>query len=180
MILSILICTIPKRKFQLQALMKLLLRQIGEYEVQVIADSNMSITTGAKRNHLINLAEGKYVCFIDDDDTISKDYVPEIMKALESEPDVVGFKGWITTNGRDKREWKISKDFPYETVGKTYLRYNNHLSPIKKEIALQVPYPDLTYGEDFDFATRLKESGLIQTEVFIDKHLYNYNFRTKK
>src|SRR5688572_12515966 len=100
MTLSILICTIPKRKYQLQALMKLLLRQIGQLDVQVIADSNMGITTGAKRNHLIHLAQGKYVTFIDDDDTISKDYVSEIMKAIESEPDVVGFKGWITTNGR--------------------------------------------------------------------------------
>ena len=140
----------------------------------------MTITTGAKRNKLINLAQGKYVVFIDDDDTISKDYISQIMNALQSEPDAVGFKGWITTNGRDKREWKISKDFPYETQGRTYLRYNNHLSPMKKEIALQVPYPDLTYGEDYQFATALKESGLIKTEVFIDRHLYNYNYRTKK
>jgi glycosyltransferase involved in cell wall biosynthesis len=180
MILSILICSIPKRKMMLSFLTKELLRQIGQLEVQFIADSSMDITTGAKRNSLIQKASGKYVTFIDDDDTIAKDYVSQILNALKSEPDAVGFKGWITTNGRDKREWKISKDFPYEQKGRTYLRYNNHLSPIKREIALQIGYPDTTYGEDYDYATRLKESGLIQTEVFIDKHLYNYNYRTKK
>lgn len=180
MILSVLICSIPKRKMQLKLLMKELLSQIGNFEVEVIGNDEMNITTGAKRNKLISVASGKYVTFIDDDDTISKVYLVHIMEALKSEPDVVGFKGWITTNGRNRTEWRISKDFPYEQKGNVYLRYNNHLSPIKKEIAKQIGYPDLTYGEDYDYATRLKESGLIQTEVFIDKHLYNYNYRTKK
>jgi glycosyltransferase involved in cell wall biosynthesis len=180
MILSILICTMPKRKASLDRLFAELLKQAQGKEVEIIADSNMTITTGAKRNNLIRLAKGEYVVFVDDDDTVSVDYVNSILTALESKPDAVGFKGWITTNGRNKMAWKISKDLPYMQKGNTYLRYNNHLSPMKKEIAEKIGYPDATFGEDFDFAKRLHEAKLIKTEVFIDKFLYNYNFVTKK
>lgn len=180
MILSILICTMPKRKAMLDRLFEELLKQIQGKEVEIIADSDMTITTGTKRNKLLGLAKGKYVVFIDDDDTVSIDYVNSIMAALASEPDAVGFKGWITTNGRNRMVWKISKDFPYMQKGGVYLRYNNHLSPMKKSIAMAIGYPDSVFGEDYDFAFRLHQSGLIQTEVFIDKFLYNYDYKTRK
>lgn len=179
-LLSILICTMPKRAVMLDTLISSLFAQIGDYPVEIIASDDMRVTTGAKRNDLLQKAHGEYVVFIDDDDTISPDYISEIMKALESKPDAVGLNGFITTNGINKKEWRVSRNFAYKEIGGIYFRYNNHLSPVKRSIALQIKYPDKTFGEDFDYATRLHKSRLIKTEVYINKHLYNYNYISNK
>lgn len=159
------------------------LLELAEDDIQVLPlIDNYQATTGAKRNKLLEMATGDYVCHIDSDDEISDDYIGEVLKAIESNPDVIGFNGYMTTNGIDRCNFRISKDLPYSASrdinGTCFLRYNNHLSPIKKEIALAIKFPEVSFGEDYDYATRLKESGLIKTEVYIEKDLYHYKFST--
>lgn len=188
MILSILICTLEERYQQFDQLVDFLKRQPGfATEFNIFADmDNRQSTTGAKRNDLLRRADGDYIVFIDDDDEVTEDYIPEILKACKEGPDVVGFRGWMTTNGQKREAWKISKDFPYQTRTEPngwqvyHLRFNNHLSPVKRSIALQIGFKDVTYGEDYDYAVRLKESGLVKTEVYIPKELYWYKFKSKK
>lgn len=146
-------------------------------EIEVLADNGEG-SVGVKRQRMIEAAQGDYVCFIDDDDQIDPTYVSSILKALSTGPDVVGFCGIITTNGRGARRFKISKDCNYEEKRGVYYRYNNHLSPVKRSIALQVGYKDMTVFEDHDYATRLQP--FIKTEVFIDQNLYYYRYLTNK
>lgn len=181
MTLSILICTIPKRRDMLERLVKSLNFQQIPYEKQVeIMFDNGGGSVGSKRQKLIEAAKTDYIVFIDDDDLVPTDYISSILLALKSEPDVIGFLGWITTNGRNQKQFKISKDCDYVDTGKRYERFNNHLSPIKRSIALQIGYKDMTFQEDYDYAVRLRESGLIKTEVFIPKSLYFYRYVTRK
>jgi cellulose synthase/poly-beta-1,6-N-acetylglucosamine synthase-like glycosyltransferase len=153
-------------------------------EVIVLTElDNGEMTTGAKRNKLLQRAKdagAEYCAFVDDDDKLMPTYLGEIMKALEKKPDAVGMKGWMTTEGRNRTEWRISKDLPYVKKGNVYLRHTNHLAPIKTEIALQIGYPDKTFAEDYDYAIRLKQSGLVKTEVFINQFLYHYDYRRRK
>lgn len=181
MILSLLICTIPKRKDMFDRLYSELLSQklASGSEVEILPDPKGG-TIGAKRQRLLEKAQGEYVAFIDDDDMVSSDYLSSILFALESKPDVVGFMGWITTNGRNKTNFKISKDCGYKTTARGYERFNNHLSPIKREIALQIGYKNISWQEDYDYAVRLTNSGLIKTERFIAKALYYYQYVTQK
>lgn len=181
MILSLLICTIPKRKNLFDRLTLELRSQIlvCQTQVEILADNGKG-TIGAKRQRLLEQAQGEYVVFIDDDDKVSSDYLRSILYAIESGPDAVGFMGMITTDGRRKTEFRISKDCEYKTTSKGYERFNNHLSPVKREIALQIGYKDISWEEDYDYAVRLHESGLIKTERFIAKHLYFYNYITRK
>lgn len=157
----------------------------GRAEILINLD-NKEKTTGKKRQELIEDARGEYVVFCDSDDEVSEDYVSEIMTALKSRPDVIGMGGYITTDGDKRVPWSISKDHPYTTEfdrrGQPikYLRFNNHLSPIKRAIALKIGYPDMSFGEDYEYATKLKESGLIATEVYINKELYHYKYISKK
>lgn len=178
MTLSILICTIPKRLYMLRLLLHELEKQKTP-DVEILTDNGTG-TIGAKRFRLLDKAKGEYVAFIDDDDMVSKDYISSILFALESKPDVVGFLGWITTNGRNKTVFKISKDCGYQTTAKGHERFNNHLSPVKRTIALQIGYKDISWQEDYDYAVRLTNSGLIKTERFISKALYFYQYVTKK
>lgn len=80
---------------------------------------------------------------------------------------------------------KISKDLPYITItdgagNNEYARFNNHLSPIKKSIALQIGFKDLKFAEDYDYALRLKNSGLIKSEYFINHDMYHYRYVKNK
>ena len=103
------------------------------------------------------------------------------MEAIKQKPDVISFNDYMTTKGTNRENFKIMKDLPYMTISDAhgrneYLRYNNHLSPIKREIALKIGYKDMKFAEDFDYAKRLKVSGLIKTEYYINKDLYHYKY----
>jgi len=151
-------------------------------EVEIITDvDDRETSIGSKRQRMIERASGEYVVFIDSDDEISDDYLLVILNAIKSNPDVISFNGWMTTNGRNRENFKIMKDLPYITIkdangNSEYLRFCNHLCPIKKSIALKIGYRDMKFAEDFDYAKRLKESGLIQKEVYINNDLYHYKF----
>lgn len=152
-------------------------KQSEGYEVEILTDAGTG-TIGTKRQRLLEQATGRYVCFIDDDDEVNPQYVKLIMDNLGA--DVIGFEGQMTTNRRNPKRFTISMRHNYEEKANVYYRYNNHLSPIRREIALQIGYKDLQHGEDYDYATRLKESGLIKTEKYIYSPMYFYNYITKK
>ena len=50
-------------------------------------------TASTPRNIGIELAKGKYITFIDSDDMVSDNYISKILKAIETEPDIV-FLSW--------------------------------------------------------------------------------------
>lgn len=140
---------------------------------------------GKYRQELLENASGKYIVFIDADDQIDSEYISIILNAIQSEPDCIGIKGIMTTNGGKLETWEISKDLPYDQIRKGrniyhYRRFTNHLSPIKREIALQIGFEDKTFGEDYDYALRLKKSRLLKTEVKIAQSIYHYDFWTNK
>ena len=190
MILSILIPSTHDRYAVLQQLLVKLYNQIwladlkGIVEIKTNVD-NYELSIGMKRNIMLLNCTGEWVVFIDSDDEVVDTYISDIIGALKERPDVVGFLGYITTNNGLKEGFKISKDLPYQTItdehgNKFYERYNNHLSPIKKEIALQIMFSDSRFGEDYEFAKKLKESGLVKTEIFIPKELYHYKYVSNK
>ena len=159
MILSILIPSTFDRHEITHDLIDDLLRQAEEEgekdNIEILtAFDNREESTGSKRDYLIRKAKGKYVCFADSDDYVTTDYIKLILSEIKKGVDVVGFKGWITTNNKNRTSWIISKDMPYDTVTNIrgdailYRRFNNHLSPIKREIALQIGYRDMYVGED--------------------------------
>lgn len=183
--LAVLICSIPGREGMLDKLNEYLHIQAAELGLGIEnfinwANFRTDITIGQKRQDLLNTISADYVCFHDDDDPLQSGYLQEIWKAIQSGPDVVGFRGFMTTNGSKRVNFRIDKGVPYAAVGGEYLRHHNHLCPVKREIALQIGYKDMQYGEDHDYAVRLKDSGLIKTHAFIDKEIYHYDFRTHK
>lgn len=181
--LSILICTIKGREDKFQTLLSSIKRQllIDHYnEVELLTKiDNKEISVGAKRQFLLNCAKGDYVVFIDDDDAIADDYIESILKAIEPNPDCIGFK--IECNMEGKKEKAIASmiynDWCENIDGFRYARTIYHKTPVKREIALQIGFRDMRFGEDYEYSKRLKRSGLLKTEVFIDKYLYFYNYK---
>lgn len=180
MTLSILICTLQGREGYLSRLLQSLAPQRRD-DVEILVESDAGfISTGKKRNILLQRSTGKYVVFIDDDDEIADTYVSDILKAAEQDPDVIVFNGIMTTNGTDERKWYISKEYGYEAKNGAYYRYPNHIVPIRRSIAIQFAFQDIKIGEDYLWATAIHNSKLLQTEVKIEKELYHYQFRTNK
>lgn len=180
MILSILIATIKEREDQFIDLYNELLRQSSSLQTQVISDDTpKSLTSiGSKRNNLLKQASGEYIVFFDDDDFPNPNYVSSILSALESKPDCVGFKIQMTTNGANPQTCIHSlRNKKWEFKNGTYLRNVTHFNPVKRELALQVGFPNLRFGEDKVYSDKI--SKLCKKEVFIDDYLFNYRYSNK-
>ena len=184
--LSILIPTLTDRIESFNKLYHSLNTQANdEVEILTLSDSGEA-TIGTKRNLLLEAAKGDYVCFVDDDDFVSSDYVETLLKAIESEPDCVSLRGVITWKGENPEIFEHSITYhAYHTnenrvASVKYERYPNHLNCIKASIAKQFTFPEWNHGEDTDWATQIYNSGKLLTEVRIDKVLYHYLYRTKK
>jgi glycosyltransferase involved in cell wall biosynthesis len=185
-ILSILICTLHKRTGALGALLRVLQEQIEDAGVTEMVEILIKVDggempTGTKRNALVRQALGKYVCHCDDDDAVFPGYIREILRAAETDCDCMAIKGIMTTDGKKVEKWEIAKDHPYKAIkddqgANLYLRHTNHLSPTKRTIAMQIPFPDETFGEDYAYSVALKNSGLLKTETVIDPPIYHYKY----
>lgn len=184
MIISILICSLHSRASLLRILRDHLDSQIGNKTdlVQVLdnCDDKQS-STGTKRNQLVDSAKGKYIIFIDDDDWVPDYYVSELLKASESNADCFAINGIMTTDGAQEVKWKLSKDNDNVTIwqGKKYiyLRKTNHITAVKRELALLAPFPDKSNAEDKAYSDAVNK--YLKTEYVIEKPMYHYRFSTK-
>lgn len=176
--LSILIATIESRKDLYNNLLMHINNQKTD-DVEIIsACDNKEISIGAKRQALLRMAAGDYVSFVDDDDMISSNYIKNILKAIETNPDCIGFlincSGTSGVTASASNQWLTWGD---KVGGFDYVRTIYHKNPIKRSIALQVGYKDLRFAEDHDYSLRLKQSGLLKSEEFINEVMYEYRFK---
>lgn len=180
--LSILIPTLPERFQYLKRLKNILEPQVARYpgEVEIRVHDSRGITTGRKRNELIALCQGTYFVQIDDDDRVPSYYVNELMNAIEQMPDVVTFRGYMTTDGGNRQNFTIRCGLNYETVNNHHYRFPNHLCCYRKSLVQHVKFPDQTIQEDFQWASQLQKMKILKHEVHIDKEMYIYEFRTNK
>lgn len=183
-LLSILIPTIVGREEQYNNLYKILVKQYegGEVEICTLKD-NKEMSIGEKRNKLLQIANGKYVAFIDDDDIVSENYISLLLEAAKSDCDCASLLGAYSVDGvfdglfehsLKYNEWRTTvNDIKYE-------RYPNHLSMIKSNIAKQFKFPEINHGEDADWSTQIHKSRILQTEYHIPEIIYYYNKTTVK
>jgi hypothetical protein len=189
MTLSILIPTLPERTHFLNEMLNNIYNQVRTLnagdKVEVLTDNrDRTISTGVKRNSLLEKAKGKYTWFVDDDDFIWEYSIGEILKATEKNPDVIGINGIMTTDGTAQVDWEIRLGHEYKAVQRNgkeyYLRFPNHITPMKREHAIKVKFPDKFVFEDYEWAKTLKDAGYLKTQVNIEKPIYHYRCRTKK
>ena len=147
--------------------------------VEILLDiDNKEVSIGAKRQRMLEKAKGEYVVQIDSDDWVPDNYVETILKALGSNPDSIGHE--ILCSGTAGKTESASNQYAAwneKVNGFDYVRTPYPKTPILRSICLKIGFKDLRYGEDHDFSVRLKESGLIKTEVYIPEVLYFYRYK---
>ena len=149
-----------------------LLSNCKTYEILTERD-NGELSVGVKRQKLLERATGDYICFIDDDDKVSHDYVEKVLKAIETKPDCCSLSGQLHWPNGDIERFEHSIEYDaWDKVDGIYVRYPNHLNAVRRELALQVGFKDLRHGEDRDYSDRLRP--LLKTEEKIEGVIYNY------
>ena len=178
--LSILVCSVVGRvNSGLPNIIIELNRQTLGQPVELIwLGDNKSMSVGEKRNLLLYISRGEYVCFVDDDDDVSPNYVATILKNIKSKPDVYCFNvmkhrtypdGRVINqlmihakvNGKNHTEKGVMKMLP------------NHISVFKRELAMREIFPHINLSEDHKWAEKMAQH--IVSEVKTDDVLYYYN-----
>jgi ubiquinone/menaquinone biosynthesis C-methylase UbiE len=176
--LSILICSLTERRnIFLDRLLNKLEPQVKDKNVELLVFSdNAKRSIGQKRNDAIKMANGKYTCFIDDDDLVSDDYVDLILKEIRDwSPDVIVFDALITFDEQRPKLVKYGREFDYCEKEEAYYRHPNHLMVHKKSNIIEW-FKDIKTAEDDEWASRMLDR--IVTQSRIEKILYYYEYRT--
>lgn len=147
-------------------------------EILVWADNKMR-PLGQKRNEMVDAAQGRYVAFVDDDDRLTPDYLSTLLGAIDRHPvDVIVFDVSVSINGGAPKPCRYSINYArdYNTrVG--YCRLPNHIMCVRREHALRAKFPEISHGEDSEYARRLRP--FLETEFNIGRVLYYYDFHSE-
>lgn len=147
-----------------------------QVEVLILTD-NKRMMLGEKRNRLVELSQGMYYVFIDDDDRIESTYVSDILNATSSGSDMITFKAMVKINDEDPKVCVYSKEFDSdENTEESYHRLPNHICAVRRDIGRQVSFPNIKYGEDSAYSKLLKP--LLKSQHTIDRVLYYYDFNS--
>jgi glycosyltransferase involved in cell wall biosynthesis len=188
MILSILIPSIPDRRNKLLLLVNELYRQslvlynthptLGSVEILVddsvkFLDGGLSI--GGKRDLLKQRAGGKYLCFLDDDDWPTPNYIETLVRLCGDDKDIVTFRTLI----KNDHYWALI-DMQLATVVNDEVNPHGsknrtpwHICPVKSEIAKREAFTNLNHNEDWDWMSRVLKN--VHSEIHSDMILTQYN-----
>ena len=161
--LSILVPTMPTRVDYLKRLKRSFKGQLTPDVELIVFEGDVGQSIGSKRNKLLEMAKGDYIAFVDDDDIVSHHYISRVLKAIESNPDVVGIhllhyedyglRG-LTYHSLRFKEWSDEPNPQYPQL-RNYYRNPNHINPVRRELAIQVKFPEINMGEDKDYSMRI-------------------------
>jgi glycosyltransferase involved in cell wall biosynthesis len=172
---DILITTIEARAAMLNVQLALLAPQIVPGVRVLIHRSNLDVDIGEARQILLETSTAEYVSFIDDDDQVAPDYVSEIVKALESKPDMVGFLAHYTIDGVEFPQLSFSvRHGGWGGTPTMIYRDFFALAPIRRELTLLAGFEGWD-AEDLRWADRLRALHVVHSEVFVDRELYRLN-----
>lgn len=181
-LLSILICGTPARAAsKALPLVGRILAQLypddKRVEVLYLLD-NKKRSVGAKRQALLDIAQGEYVSYVDDDDDIAPEYCAAILGVIEmpgDKPDVITFDQVANIAGNLGQVCfglgQANEDFNPDAITK---RNAWHVCAWKRELAQRFKFPDLMDGEDWAWASQL--CSVARSSVHIDGVLHFYTF----
>lgn len=183
---TILVPTLGQRRELLRRLLDGLMPQVDAFggNVKVLAYWDCGETTlAAKKQALVDACSTDYLSFVDDDDTVSDDYVSSIVDALATRPDYVGLKMMVY---RDGFEYGLSHHSlahgDWRDTPEMFLRDITCANPMRTEVARTADFTSAgpNSPEDKLWVDQLRKGGLLQTEVFVDRVLYHYLWETRQ
>jgi len=144
-------------------------------EIIMLTD-NKKMMLGHKRNVMVDMAQGRYVQFVDDDDRIETNMFRTILDAIALNPvDVITFGVTVRINGDDPKLCRYSIEYTEDhNTDEGYERLPNHICVVRRVLARKASFPNLVYGEDSAYAKLLLPH--LKTEYKIPEVLYYYDY----
>lgn len=143
-------------------------------EIVVLTD-NKKMMLGEKRNLMVDMAQGRYTVFVDDDDRVADDYVASLLEATSSDADIITFLAEVSMNGDEPKVCDYSKQHGRDrNLADRYLRVPNHICCVKRDVGLKASFPSIAYGEDAGYAKLLLPN--LASEHRIERVLYFYDY----
>lgn len=117
------------------------------------------IGASAIRNGLIKLADTEWVSMLDDDDTVTDDYVERLKEESEAHPeaDVIIFREYFISEFMDGNGRKYPDHFIWQVPVIHWGQIGISFS-VKRKVAMEHPFIEEP-NEDFHFIARLDEAG---------------------
>ena len=158
-----------------------LLASIHEKKARICPDLRILITVyhdnkenmnGVKLQKFVNDTKGKYISFIDDDDTVTDAYFEDARECIKNNYSVCRLRGEIG--------WAIfTHSIEYSptgsmAVGRVFTRPLNHLNIMMREIVKHVRFETVKRWEDFHFVVHLADSKVLTTEYRSDESRIHY------
>jgi hypothetical protein len=174
---TILIPTLQRRESRFTVLRDELLRQTESYGglVRVCALWNRGQRPlGELRQALVTYVLSDYVSFVDDDDEVPAYFVEEVVRALESWPDQVGWRMQCIRDGAMlKPTFHSIKYGSWWEDDAGYYRDVSHLNPVRHTLALQCDFRLGDPPEDVAWVSQMRR--LVRTEQMVsDRVMYYY------
>lgn len=144
-------------------------------EIVMLTD-NKKMMLGHKRNVMVDMAQGRYVQFIDDDDRIEPDMFRRVLDAIEThDVDVITFGVSVSISGGPTKVCRYSMTYTKDRdTDEGYERIPNHICVVRRDIALKASFPNLPHGEDSGYSKLLLPH--LKTEHLIPEVLYHYDY----
>ncbi len=182
--LSILICGTPSRaRDKALPLIEKLEKQSLFLPVEILyLLDNKKRSVGGKRQALLDVARGRYVAYVDDDDDVADDYIDCLLSVIQAEewtgkaPDVITFDQACDIAGSfGIVRFGLGNPNNDFVTGRITLRNAWHVCAWRRDLAQTARFPDMMDGEDWQWAEQLCLKA--QTSAHIDKvlHLYRFN-----
>lgn len=179
---SILIATHVARHRTFDLLVRNLASQVAPHDIEVVVYWNRGgLNIGAYRQALLEESAGEYVSFVDDDDRLPSYFCAEIMGAIESRPDYVGFELKLTDRTKPvQRTGRAIHSLEYagwSTGSGVYQRDITHLNPVRRELAVKGRFDGVS-GEDRRWSEQIRP--YVHSQVYVDQVMYFYDFNRRK
>ena len=179
---SILIATLASRREKLARLLAHLLPQCeadGRVEVLGFWD-NGERPVAVKRQALLMSAAGRYVSYVDDDDTVDPRFVAEVVAAMLPDPDYVAFEHAYYVSGM-RQPQRVLTGLHYKTwfsTAEVLARDITHINPVRTSIAQQADFtarPAAEGGsEDWTYTETVRRLAQTEAEAGSGRPLYHY------
>ena len=185
--LSVLICAVGDRMYKAAQLYHHLNASSwgcfnGEYEILMLMD-NRKRSIGLKRQALLDVARGDYVCFVDDDDEVSYEFLSLILQAMHDDKDQAPVFTFPTLCvSKEHGSMRVEHSLRYENEEArlpSFTRKPWFMHPIRRVYAKTSIFPDKNWGEDQVWLENLWP--LMASEHVVTHHpLYTYHWNDNK
>ena len=183
---SILTPTIPSRAGQVAELTKHIQSQIQQESAEKVVEhlvlsDNMVRSIGGKRQALVDIARGKFIAFVDDDDWVADDYVQEILDEIRQDVrnDLITFQQFAKYGDQQSLvEFKLGQDDqPFQPDGRT-LRGPWHVCAWRRDAVRGCQFLETNYGEDLAWARQARNRVRKSRHLPLILHHYRHDPET--